>query len=187
VRYLDIEGAKSGETGLLMGLPLQVISQDGDGGFFWQVTPFVHSAIAASYDMVQAAVDMGGGFTNRVGYDFGWCTIQVASQIGYFDGVDISNFDIGVEQQILKNGVKLSIPVAESWLIEARAVRTDFLKDAAVPIYYTFGADIVYRSAHSDHWAYVLVPDDIYLGAFYDTDLKSYSGLSARGCVRWKW
>lgn len=187
VRYLDIEGAKSGETGLLMGIPLQVVSQDGEGGFFWQVTPFVHSAIAASYDMVQAAVDIGGGFTNRVGYDFGWCSVQLASQIGYFDGIAISDYDIGVEQQVLKNGAKLSIPVYGGWLIEGRAVRTDFLKAAAVPVYYTFGLDFVYRSANTGYWAYVLVPDDIYLGAYCDTDLKSYNGLSARGCVRWKW
>jgi hypothetical protein len=187
VRYLNIEGAKSGETGFLMGIPLQVVSQGGDGGFFWQVTPFVHSAIAASYDMLQAAIDIGGGFTNRVGYDFGWCTVQVASQIGYFDGIDISNYDIGVEQQVLKNGVKLSLPISGGWLVEGRAVRTDFLKDAAVPAYYTFGADFVYRSSHTDYWAYVLVPDDIYLGILCDTDLKSYNSLGARGCIRWKW
>lgn len=187
IRYLNIEGAKSGETGLMMGVPIQVISEDAGGGFFWQVTPFVHSAIAGSYDMIQVAIDIGGGFTNRVGYDFGWCTVQLASQIGYFDGVSISDFDIGVEQQILKNGAKFSIPIGGGWLFEGRAVRTDFFKQAAVPVYYTFGADFVYRSAHTEYWAYVPVPDDIYLGVYCDTDLKSYNGLSARGCVRWKW
>lgn len=187
VRYLDIEGSSSFETGLLMGVPLQFVSEDKDSHFFWQVTPYVHAALAGSFDILQASIDIGGGFTNRFGYNFGFCTVQVANQIGYFDGIDIDRYDIGVENQILKNGIQLSFPISGGWLIETRAVRTDFLQDAAVPVYYTFGADLVYRTHGTAHWLYTFVPDDLYLGVYYDTDLKSYNAPHARGAIRWKW
>lgn len=187
VRYLDIEGSSSVETGLLMGVPLQFVTEDKDSRFFWQVTPYVHAALAGSFDILQASIDIGGGFTNRFGYNFGFCTVQIANQIGYFDGIDIDRYDIGVESQILKNGVQLSFPITGGWMIETRAVRTDFLREAAVPVYYTFGADLVYRTAGTAHWLYVLLPDDFHIGVHYDTDFKSYNAPHARCAIRWKW
>ena len=79
------------------------------------------------------------------------------------------------------------VPFGDSWLFELRAVRTDFLRDAAVPVYYTFGADLVYRTFPSEHWSLLLVPDDFQIGLLCDTDLKSYNSFGARAAIRWKW
>jgi hypothetical protein len=187
VRYLDIEGSQSAEAGVLAGIPLQLISESKDSHLFWQVTPHVHAAAAASVDILQAGVEVGGGVTNRLGYNFGFCTVQMANQLGFYQGLDVSGYDTGVKQEIVKNGLSVSIPVAGGWLVETRAVRTDFLKDAAVPEYYTFGADLVYRSPCRVSWALFFVPDDFYVGAYYDTDFKDYSSPHARTGIRWKW
>ena len=186
-RFVDVQGAAAGEAGLLMGVPLQLISEDKDSRLSWQVTPFVHATVAGSFDMLQAAIDLGGGVTHRIGYNFGFCTLQIANQIGYYDGIDIAGYDIGVEQQILKNGLQLSVPLTASFLLELRATRTDFLQDAAVPLYYTFGADLVFRTRGTREWYYVPFPDDFVIGVAYDTDLKGYSSPQARTSVRWRW
>ena len=187
VRYLDIEGAQAAEWSLLAGIPLQILSEDKDSRLFWQVTPHAHAALAGSLDVAQAGLEVGGGLTHRIGYDFGWGTLQLANQFGHFEGLDIDGVDTGVKQQILKNGLQLSVPLASRWLVEARAVRTDFLKDAPMDAYYTFGADLVFRSPGESSWAMCLVPDDFYVGAYVDMDFDDYTSAYARAGIRWKW
>lgn len=187
LRYLDIEGSQSAEAGLVAGIPLQLISESKDSHLFWQVTPHAHAVAAASIDLLQAGVEVGGGATNRLGYNFGCCTVQMANQVGYFQGLEVQGIDTGVKQTILKNGLSVSIPVAGGWLVEPRAVMTNFLQDAAVPNYYTFGVDLVYRSPAHVSWALFLVPDDFYAGVYYDTDFKDYTSPNARTGIRWKW
>ncbi len=187
IRYLNIEGAESGELGLLAGIPLQIISEAKDSHLFWQISPHAHAALAGSLDMGQAGLGVGGGVTNRIGYNFGFCTVQMANQFGHFEGVEIDNVDTGVLQQIVKNGLQVSVPVADDWLIEGRAVRTDFLNDAAVPEYYTFGVDLVLRTPARVSLLCGLLPDDLHAGVYVDMDFKDYVAPHARAGARWKW
>lgn len=187
VRYLDIQGSQSGEAAAVVGLPLQLISENKDSHLFWQVTPHAFAAGAGSLDLFQAGLSVGGGLTNRVGYNFGSCTLTMANQLGSFQGLDIMGVDTGVKQLIMKNGVSLSVPVMSHWLAEVRAVRTDFLKDAPFDAYYTFGADLVFRSEGGTPWWLFMIPDDVYVGVAYDTDLKDYSAPYVRGGLKWTW
>ena len=187
VRYIDLQGAQSAEAALTAGLPLQFISENKDSHLFWQVTPHAHAAAAGSMDLFQGGLEVGGGVTNRLGYNFGGCTVTMGNQLGHFQGIDILGVDSGVKQLIMKNGLAVSIPVMSHWLVETRAVRTDFLKDAPFDEYYTFGVDLVFRSEGGTPWYLFMIPDDVYVGLAYDTDLKDYSAPYARAGIKWTW
>ncbi len=187
MRYIDLQGSQSAELAVLAGLPIQLISENKDSRLFWQLTPHAHAAAAGSMDLFQAGLAVGGGLTNRVGYNFGGCTVTLGNQLGHFQGLDIEGVDSGVKQLIMKNGVSVSVPVMSHWLVEARAVRTDFLKDAPFDEYYTFGADLVYRSEGGSAWYLFMIPDDLYVGVAYDTDFADYTSPSVRAGARWTW
>ena len=55
--------------------------------------------------------------------------------------INVSGYEVGgdVDQQILKNGLKLSIPFNGKWVAEVYGIHTAFLQSAAVDRYVTVG------------------------------------------------
>ena len=51
-------------------------------------------------------------------------------------------FPTGVNQQIMKNGLRLDIPVAKSWLIDLYGIQTQFFQSATVSSYVTLGGEL---------------------------------------------
>jgi hypothetical protein len=51
-------------------------------------------------------------------------------------------FPKGTSQQIMKNGLRVTIPFAKDWLLEAYGIYTNFFPSAAVSSYYTIGAEV---------------------------------------------
>ncbi|MBV9488289.1 MAG: hypothetical protein JO069_01010 [Verrucomicrobia bacterium] len=69
--------------------------------------------------------------------------------MSFFEGVDLSigSYDLQnkVDQRIMKNGLRVSVPVGDRWLFEAYGIHTQFFRSAAVSGYFTLGATVGYR------------------------------------------
>ena len=86
-------------------------------------------------------------------------------------------FDPQINQQILKNGLRIVSPLAKRLVGDFFVVDTRLLKEAAVDQFYTLGASLSFKAFESSN---------ISLGANYDTgdDYKAWSvGLSSA----WRW
>ena len=109
----------------------------------------------------------------------------MGNQISIFEGMEVAGFDSGISQQILKNGLQLSIPIAQRWLFEARGVYSRFLDDAAIDDYFTVGGDFVYRflggaDAEATRRGYVL------LGAYAEL-ADDYTAPHVRVGTGWRY
>jgi hypothetical protein len=65
----------------------------------------------------------------------------------FFEGDTLADDDVqfrrGVDQQIMKNGLRVSIPIAKrSWLLEVYGVHTQSFQSASVPSYETIGVEL---------------------------------------------
>jgi len=77
-------------------------------------------------------------------YDFGRFGLTLGNQLTAMKGLSnhVGDYDIGdkVDQRILKNGLKVTVPFDHRWVGEVYGIHTAFLKDAAVDNYFTLGA-----------------------------------------------
>lgn len=73
----------------------------------------------------------------------------MGNYVGIFEGIDVSvsdyNLDSNIDQQVLKNGLRASIPFCQNWLVEVYGICTNFLQSAAVSTYFTIGAELGYH------------------------------------------
>jgi hypothetical protein len=90
-----------------------------------------------------------------------------------------------IDQQILKNGLRVSVPFCRNWLFEGYGICTNFLQSAAVSTYFTVGAEVGYH--------FVLREADkaidlgyLKLGLYSDIGNKSYSSAHIQIGSGWK-
>jgi hypothetical protein len=116
-------------------------------------------------------------------------TLTMGNYIGIFEGVDVSlgnySLDSNIDQQILKNGLRVSLPFAHNWLVEAYGICTNFLQSAAVSTYFTVGAELGY------HFIYRRGEDAVdlgylKLGLYVDIGNKSYQSGHIQIGSGWK-
>jgi hypothetical protein len=147
--YIDIAGAKVFGIGMGVGVPIKVVPKTKESPWYWQAAPFVGANVAASMDMLAGGMIINGGINSVLAYDFGPCTLSMGNHISLHEGmpltIDSYRFDPGVSQQILKNGLKLDVPVGRRWIFDAYAIHTKFLAPAAIDQYYTIGGEVGYR------------------------------------------
>jgi len=130
-------------------VPVKIFKQDADHRWLWQVTPSGGALVAGSADYLAGGLLYAGTLTSLLGYDFGPFAVAMGNQIGFCDTINLKagdyEFDSGVEQRILKNGLQVSVPFGGRWVAQVRGTYTRFLEDAAVPDYFTVGGDVAYR------------------------------------------
>ncbi len=147
--YVDLDGGKIFGVGLGLGLPVKVIPRAKDSPWYWQLTPFGGASASGSKDLVAGGLIANGGLNSLLAYDFGPCTLSMGTHFSTFEGVPITiasyTFDPGVNQQILKNGLKLDVPVGRRWVFDVYGIHTKFIHAAAVNQYATVGGEIGYR------------------------------------------
>ena len=183
--YVQIEDADIFQVGAIVGLPITIIQESSDNPWHWQLTPSGHGAGAGSVDFASGGLAVGGSASSVVSYNFNSCTLSMGNQISIFEGMEVAGFDSGISQQILKNGLQLSIPIAQRWLFEARGVYSRFLDDAAIDDYFTVGGDFVYRflggaDAEATRRGYVL------LGAYAEL-ADDYTAPHVRVGTGWRY
>lgn len=149
INYTKLEGAQIFGAGIGLGLPIKVIPHAKDSPWFWQVTPSGGAIASGSQDMLAGGLLAQGGFTSLLNYDFKNFSLSMGNQISFFQGIPLEysdyKFDPNISQQIMKNGLKASIPFGRRWIFEVYGIHTEFLQSAAVDQYFTVGGDLGYR------------------------------------------
>jgi hypothetical protein len=142
-QYRSIGDSEVYTVGEELGIPITLLPREGnDSGFRWQITPWAFAALSASYDQAVGTVLVGGGGTSSASYRIGDLTFTLADQIDYSGNVavtvDTYNFDVPVDQWIVKNGGDISWQVFGSpWFVDGGGAYSNILHDAAIPNYWT--------------------------------------------------
>ena len=112
----------------------------------WIVTPTAAFASSGSREIIG-----GGALTNVFAYQWHGITATYGNYISFFEGDVLSSndpkFPTGVSQQIMKNGLRLDVPIGKSWIVEGYGIYTQFFQSAAVSSYVTFGAEVGHHFA----------------------------------------
>ena len=131
LQYVEIPGSSFFETGVILSFPIQVITPSQDHRWSWEVTPTAAFASTGSKEIMGA-----GALTNIISYRWRDITLTYGNYLSFFEGETlVSNdpeFPKGTSQQIMKNGLKVTIPFGKGWLCDVYAIYTNFFQSAAV-------------------------------------------------------
>ena len=141
LQYITLDNTSLFQAGLTLDLPVKVIIPTANQPWSWIVTPTAAVATSGSKEIIG-----GGALTNVFSYQWHGITATYGNYISFFEGdlltSDDPKFPSGVSQQIMKNGLRLDVPVAKSWIVEAYGIYTQFFQPAAVSSYWTFGVEV---------------------------------------------
>jgi autotransporter-associated beta strand protein len=142
LQYLSYAGAHLLQAGLIVELPTRLILASENHPWIWDCKPTFYFASSGGKEIIG-----GAALTNVLCYRWHDKFFTYANYIGAFEGETLVDNDIqfqrGVSQQIMKNGLRVSIPLAKGkWLVETYGVYTQFFQTAAVSSYFTVGAEI---------------------------------------------
>lgn len=186
--YTQIGKANVYSGGINVGFPITLIEKTAALPVTWRVTPFGGASVTASRDILIGGAILRGGVSNLLAYDFGNFELAVGNHFSQHSSVAMdvggTKIDPGVDQQIMKHGIQICVPVAENWVIEGYAIRTDFLAAAGVKQFFTYGGDIGYR-IRDKRSAVDRIVGTLRLGAYIDTG-SGFTGMQVRIGSSWK-
>lgn len=149
LRYRNLQGSNTYEAGEEVALPISILPPRGNGGLSWRLTPAGMVGAAGSLELAAGGTFAGGGITSSLSYEVGGFTLTLADHYSYFRGYPIDvgdyHFSTNLEQQPLKNGLKLTKSFGDALLLDANVTYTALLNRAAVRRYWTPGAGIAVR------------------------------------------
>lgn len=141
LQYITVDDTSLFQAGLTIDVPVKVLIPSARQPWSWIVTPTAACASSGSKEIIG-----GGALTNVFSYQWHGITATYGNYICFFEGhVLVTNdpsFPNGVSQQIMKNGLRLDVPFAKSWIIEAYGIYTQFFQPATVSSYFTIGAEV---------------------------------------------
>jgi fibronectin-binding autotransporter adhesin len=142
LQYLSYAGAHLLQAGLTVEVPARLILASENHPWIWDCKPTLYFASSGGKEIIG-----GAALTNVLCYRWRDTFFTYANYLGAFEGQTLVDNDIqfqrGVSQQIMKNGLRVSIPLAKGkWLFESYGVYTQFFETAAVSSYFTVGAEI---------------------------------------------
>jgi autotransporter-associated beta strand protein len=141
LQYLTIENTSLFQAGLTLDLPVKVIVPSPNQPWSWIVTPTLAMAFSGSREFIG-----GEALTNVFSYQWHGITATYGNYISFFQGDVLTTndpkFPSGVNQQIMKNGLRFDIPFAKSYIIEAYGIYTQFFQTALIGNYFTLGAEL---------------------------------------------
>jgi len=178
---LTVEGAKIYGVGLNLGLPVRIEAMDKDQPMNWRLTPLLGISARGSEDLAGGGVIWMAGLNNSVDYRVNHNLIVcMVNQLTTHQGLDVKyasyDFNPHVDQLMLKDGIRFVTPLSERTTGDFFVIETNFLKDAAVKNFTTFGASVSYR---------ITPKANITLGVNYDTG-SGYRSSSAGLSSAWK-
>jgi hypothetical protein len=149
LQYATLEGASIYQAGITLSVPTKVILPSENQPWSWDVTPTFAFAVSGSKEMLAGRGLYAGALTNVISYRSHGMTFTYGNYFSFFKGVTLSfgdyDFPSKVSQEIMKNGLRVSVPVQKRWLVEVYGIHTKFLEHAAVDSYFTIGADVGYQ------------------------------------------
>lgn len=183
LNYLELDsGSQVGGGGISVVLPVRLRQMTREKNWNWRVTPVAGVSVRGSLDLASLSPLWQAGIVNTLDYRAApKLVVSMVNQVTLHKSIALSyddlDFDPQVDQQILKNGLRVTTPFNRRVIGDLFVVETNFLKDAAVKNFTTIGGSLAFRVTQK--W-------NIVLGGNYDTGtrFKAYSaGLSSA----WKW
>lgn len=147
----DIEGAHAFNIGVQLGVPIRILLQKERMPISWQVTPNALIGAGASADIGAGGLVYGFGGTSIISWTpLSRWTFSIANMWNHYSGQKLSfddyEIDPGVNQDVLKNGLRADFRFGEGWRAYAGISATNLLKEAAIDFWYTPEIGISYRS-----------------------------------------
>lgn len=146
--YHEIEGAEVYNAGVHLDAPIRLIKPQPftSTAMGWQITPGASADIGASYDLAAGGIVWSYGVTNLFSFYFGDFELAIPTGFYLYDSIPLEtadiSFDSGVEQDIFKQGAKLTYAPGGRFQVFGGITFTDFLGAAAVDQYWTPTAGI---------------------------------------------
>jgi hypothetical protein len=149
LNYTEVQSAAEYRAGLQLGVSVLLVKRTKEQPWLWQVTPHGGAVGDFSQDMVAGGLLANGGLTSYASYRTGPWEFSMGNHFSVHEGVPIKagdyQIDPDVNQQIVKNGLKVGRTLGRRWYVEAYAIDSEFLQAAFVSRYTTLGAGIGYR------------------------------------------
>ena len=148
---ISIEGTDFYGFGLDAGIAVRPVLRTGDDRFGWQITPFIGGNAMGSIEGVTASLVYHYGLNNRFEVRvFDRWLLSFVTQYSPYENLtlDVSKYNLNAEvnQQILKNGLRLEVPLFfKSLGGNVSIVDTRFLEDFSGDNYQTVGAGLGYN------------------------------------------
>ena len=128
LQYITLHGASIYQAGITLNVPTKVILLSEDQPWSWDVTPTVAFAVSGSKEMLAGGGLFAGALTNVVSYQWHDITFIYGNYFSFFQGVTLSysdyEFASKVSQEIMKNGLRMSVPFEKRWLFEVYGIHT---------------------------------------------------------------
>jgi hypothetical protein len=123
---------------------------DKENPMNWRLTPLVGISARGSQDLAGGGLIWMAGLNNSVDYRVSHKLIVcVVNQLTTHHGLDVKyasyEFNPNVDQLMLKNGLRFVTPFTARTTGDFFVIETNFLKEAAVKNFTTYGASISYR------------------------------------------
>jgi hypothetical protein len=185
--YLTIEGTAVYGLSQSFALPIRILQMNKTDRWNWRLTPIGGVNVRVSPDALSGSLLWNAGLVNSIDYRVNRRLIVcLINQATVFRSIPVEysdySFDADIDQIIAKNGLRFVTPITRRIVGDVFFIRTDFLEEAAVENFYTFGASVSFKATKRFN---------LTLGANYDIgetdtddEFKSYSvGLSSA----WRW
>ncbi len=151
--YNSVEDADVFHGAFTLGVPIRILLPDGTSrdGWTWQLTPHATAGGSASEDIGAGGLVYGFGATSYLAWHINerW-TLAMSNQFSNYQGeklkFDEYEIDPGVDQSMLKNGLRATYRFSEQWYAYAGAAYTNFLDDAAIESWITGTAGVGYST-----------------------------------------
>ena len=139
--YRNVSGADVWHIGEEISLPVVLVKPRGDRSLSWLVAPTFIAGASGSIGLASGGTFLGGGATSSLSFQLDSFVFTVADSWDYFHGFPLRigpyRFDTNIDQQIVKNGLKITRYFGDSLFIDGGASYTDFIGRSAVNVYWT--------------------------------------------------
>ncbi|HZK80178.1 MAG TPA: hypothetical protein VFC46_03905 [Humisphaera sp.] len=147
--YRNIQGGAAYMIGEEVSLPILLIKPSGNHSFGWLLTPTGIVGGAGSVDLASGGLFAGGAITSSLSYQIDSFVFTLADSYSYFHGFPISigayKFETNLDQELLKNGLKITKFFGDSLFIDASMTFTQFLQQADIRRYWSPAAGVGLR------------------------------------------
>ena len=148
--FHQIEGSNIVNVHASVAMPINAISPTETSPWGLRLVPFATLAASGSVDLIAGGLIGGGGLLATALLDFDNVTLSFSTQLSTHQGITLRyqdfEFDPGIDQQILKNGLKATFRYGENLYVYTSIVYTEFLRGAAVDTYWTPGVGVGFRT-----------------------------------------
>jgi hypothetical protein len=155
LQYVKLPDVELFQGGLTVDVPINVIVSSAEQPWSWDITPTLAFAEAGSKEWIG-----GGALTNLLCYRCKNVTLAYGNYLSFFEGhrwtFDDVNFDKRVSQQIMKNGLKVTVQFGD-WIFDAYGIYTQYFQSAAISSYFTIGGEV----GRHFIWSYKGIPVDL--------------------------